>query len=170
MASYRCIRNVLEKKLTPDSPNLNPQTTPCPSCLRDSHVGLLSWMDQFPVGAFILGARPSITSSLKSQNHLGWKRPLRSSSPTINLTLPSPPLNHVLTGLGILCSPKKEADRYGPHSGRCAPWGSPGPLCTTWPGTRAKQGTALLPASWPHLPGLGGHGSYVAPTDPSTGG
>ena len=31
----------------------------------------------------------------ESQNHLGWKRPLRSSSPIINLTLPSPPLNHV---------------------------------------------------------------------------
>ena len=30
-----------------------------------------------------------------SQNHLGWKRCLRSLSPTINLTLPSPPLNHV---------------------------------------------------------------------------
>ncbi|KAK4817962.1 hypothetical protein QYF61_003482 [Mycteria americana] len=27
--------------------------------------------------------------------HRGWKRPLRSSSPTVNLTLPSPPLNHV---------------------------------------------------------------------------
>ncbi|KAK4833008.1 hypothetical protein QYF61_027110 [Mycteria americana] len=31
----------------------------------------------------------------ESQNHIGWKRPLRSSSPTVNLTLPSPPLNHV---------------------------------------------------------------------------
>ncbi|KAK4824286.1 hypothetical protein QYF61_013031 [Mycteria americana] len=31
----------------------------------------------------------------ESRNHLGWKRPLRSSSPTVNLTLPSPPLNHV---------------------------------------------------------------------------
>ncbi|KAK4814535.1 hypothetical protein QYF61_022254 [Mycteria americana] len=28
-------------------------------------------------------------------NCLGWKRPLRSSSPTVNLALPSPPLNHV---------------------------------------------------------------------------
>ncbi|KAK4832356.1 hypothetical protein QYF61_021955 [Mycteria americana] len=27
--------------------------------------------------------------------HQGWKRPLRSSSPTINLTLPRPPLYHV---------------------------------------------------------------------------
>ncbi|KAK4818569.1 hypothetical protein QYF61_014705 [Mycteria americana] len=26
---------------------------------------------------------------------MGWKRPLRSSSPTVNLTLPSPPLHHV---------------------------------------------------------------------------
>ncbi|KAK4817052.1 hypothetical protein QYF61_026360 [Mycteria americana] len=31
----------------------------------------------------------------ESQNHIGWKRPLRSSSPTINLTLPKPPLYHV---------------------------------------------------------------------------
>ncbi|KAK4815973.1 hypothetical protein QYF61_010841 [Mycteria americana] len=31
----------------------------------------------------------------ESQNHVGWKRPLRSSSPTINLTLPKPPLHHV---------------------------------------------------------------------------
>jgi len=32
---------------------------------------------------------------IDSQNHLGWKRPLRSSSPTVNLALPTPPLNHV---------------------------------------------------------------------------
>ncbi|KAK4817079.1 hypothetical protein QYF61_027910, partial [Mycteria americana] len=31
----------------------------------------------------------------ESQNCIGWKRPLRSSSPTINLTLPRPPLHHV---------------------------------------------------------------------------
>ncbi|KAK4828376.1 hypothetical protein QYF61_026114 [Mycteria americana] len=31
----------------------------------------------------------------ESQNLIGWKRPLRSSSPTINLTLPRPPLHHV---------------------------------------------------------------------------
>ncbi|KAK4831242.1 hypothetical protein QYF61_016474 [Mycteria americana] len=29
------------------------------------------------------------------RNHIGWKRPLRSSSPTINLTLPRQPLHHV---------------------------------------------------------------------------
>ncbi|KAK4825176.1 LOW QUALITY PROTEIN: hypothetical protein QYF61_024656, partial [Mycteria americana] len=29
------------------------------------------------------------------QNRMGWKRPLRSLSPTINLTLPRPPLYHV---------------------------------------------------------------------------
>jgi len=32
---------------------------------------------------------------IESENHLGWKRTLRSSSPTTNPTLPSPPLNHV---------------------------------------------------------------------------
>ncbi|KAK4829704.1 hypothetical protein QYF61_006079 [Mycteria americana] len=31
----------------------------------------------------------------ESQNRIDWKRPLRSSSPTINLTLPRPPLYHV---------------------------------------------------------------------------
>lgn len=31
----------------------------------------------------------------KSQNHLGWKRPLRLSSPTFDLALPCPPLKHV---------------------------------------------------------------------------
>ncbi|KAK4819936.1 hypothetical protein QYF61_015557 [Mycteria americana] len=35
----------------------------------------------------------------ESQNRIGWKRPLRSSSPTVNLTLPSPPLHHVPTHL-----------------------------------------------------------------------
>ncbi|KAK4814248.1 hypothetical protein QYF61_012744, partial [Mycteria americana] len=31
----------------------------------------------------------------ESQNCIGWKRPLRSLSPTVNLTLPRPPLCHV---------------------------------------------------------------------------
>jgi len=31
----------------------------------------------------------------ESQNYLGWKEPLRSLSPTVNLTLSSPPLNYV---------------------------------------------------------------------------
>ncbi|KAK4817461.1 LOW QUALITY PROTEIN: hypothetical protein QYF61_015616 [Mycteria americana] len=31
----------------------------------------------------------------RAQNHIGWKRPLRSSSPTVNLTPPRPPLHHV---------------------------------------------------------------------------
>ncbi|KAK4829643.1 hypothetical protein QYF61_005936 [Mycteria americana] len=30
-----------------------------------------------------------------ADNRLGWERPLRPSSPTVNLTLPSTPLNHV---------------------------------------------------------------------------
>ncbi|KAK4826124.1 LOW QUALITY PROTEIN: hypothetical protein QYF61_005276 [Mycteria americana] len=33
---------------------------------------------------------------IDKDNHLGWKRTLTSSSPTVNLALPSPPLNHVL--------------------------------------------------------------------------
>ncbi|KAK4814017.1 hypothetical protein QYF61_004647 [Mycteria americana] len=39
--------------------------------------------------------RDQCGNSSESQNHIGWKRPLRSSSPTINLTLPKPPLHHV---------------------------------------------------------------------------
>ncbi|KAK4829686.1 hypothetical protein QYF61_006061, partial [Mycteria americana] len=35
---------------------------------------------------------PRIT---ESKNRIGWKRPLRSSRPTVNLTLPRPPLYHV---------------------------------------------------------------------------
>ncbi|KAK4820755.1 hypothetical protein QYF61_006095 [Mycteria americana] len=31
----------------------------------------------------------------ESQNCIGWKRPLRSSHPTVTLTLPRPPLHHV---------------------------------------------------------------------------
>ncbi|KAK4817862.1 hypothetical protein QYF61_001531 [Mycteria americana] len=34
-------------------------------------------------------------SGIYRWNRIGWKRPLRSSSPTINVTLPSPPLHHV---------------------------------------------------------------------------
>lgn len=30
-----------------------------------------------------------------NQNHLGWKTPLRPASPTVNLALPGPPVNHV---------------------------------------------------------------------------
>jgi len=39
-------------------------------------------------------ARPVI-SITESQNHLGWKRPPSSPSPTSDLTLTSPPLNHI---------------------------------------------------------------------------
>ncbi|KAK4824899.1 hypothetical protein QYF61_021414 [Mycteria americana] len=37
------------------------------------------------------GRRP-----VRKRDKMGWKRPLRSSNPTVNLALPSPPLNHVL--------------------------------------------------------------------------
>ncbi|KAK4824205.1 hypothetical protein QYF61_012119 [Mycteria americana] len=40
-------------------------------------------------------ARCQISGITESQNRIGWKRPLRSSSPTVNLTLPRPPLHHV---------------------------------------------------------------------------
>ncbi|KAK4808595.1 hypothetical protein QYF61_009898 [Mycteria americana] len=44
-----------------------------------------------PTKADLCSAEPQA----ESQDHIGWKRPLRSSSPTINLTLPKPPLHHV---------------------------------------------------------------------------
>ncbi|KAK4824151.1 hypothetical protein QYF61_011229 [Mycteria americana] len=37
----------------------------------------------------------SLERITESQNCIGWKRPLSSSSPTVNLTLLSPPLHHV---------------------------------------------------------------------------
>ncbi|KAK4811395.1 hypothetical protein QYF61_003394 [Mycteria americana] len=40
-------------------------------------------------------ALPALTPAAESQNRRGWKRPLRSSSPTVNLTLPRPPPDHV---------------------------------------------------------------------------
>ncbi|KAK4814190.1 hypothetical protein QYF61_012427 [Mycteria americana] len=39
--------------------------------------------------------RQTTARLMESQNRIDWKRPLRSSSPTINLTLPRPPLYHV---------------------------------------------------------------------------
>ncbi|KAK4818296.1 hypothetical protein QYF61_010438 [Mycteria americana] len=38
---------------------------------------------------------PKISFQIESQNRIGWKRRLRSPSPTVNLTLPRPPLYHV---------------------------------------------------------------------------
>jgi len=59
-----------------------------PSCTNTVHRSLVTNL-------------PSSTINLdwhlviESLDHLGWKRPLISPSPTINLTLPSPPLNHI---------------------------------------------------------------------------
>ncbi|KAK4810562.1 hypothetical protein QYF61_004525 [Mycteria americana] len=57
-------------------------------------------------GCYLNATDPYMISSLdlqwyfnhritESQNRIGWKRPLRSSSPTVNLTLPRRPLHHV---------------------------------------------------------------------------
>ena len=53
------------------------------------------------------GCTQPVLRMLLSQNHLGWKRPLRSSSSVVNLTLPSPPLNHVpkVPHLQVFCIP-----------------------------------------------------------------
>uniref|UniRef100_A0A8C4UZ28 Interleukin 16 n=1 Tax=Falco tinnunculus TaxID=100819 RepID=A0A8C4UZ28_FALTI len=37
----------------------------------------------------------TLSKIIESQNNLGWKRPLRSSSPTVNPALPGPSLNHI---------------------------------------------------------------------------
>jgi len=50
-------------------------------------MGLLNYYQQKKGGLYLLQHRLI--------NHLGWKRPLRSSCPAVNLTRPSPPLNHV---------------------------------------------------------------------------
>ncbi|KAK4822662.1 hypothetical protein QYF61_019029 [Mycteria americana] len=66
-----------EKRLTPTSlqPPFRDEVT---TCSQGRHYVLdLCW------------------SFTESQNRIGWKRPLRSSTPTINLTLPRPPLYHV---------------------------------------------------------------------------
>lgn len=53
----------------------------------------------FPPGSELtLGLATSVhseTVTSETQNCLGWKGPLRSSSPNVNSAPPSPPLNHV---------------------------------------------------------------------------
>lgn len=46
--------------------------------------------------ASVVSQTPRECHRIRSQNQLGWKRTLRSSSPTNNLALPSPSMNHVL--------------------------------------------------------------------------
>ncbi|KAK4833022.1 LOW QUALITY PROTEIN: hypothetical protein QYF61_027404 [Mycteria americana] len=56
-------------------------------------VGLLGHL-----GTLMAHVQPAVNQHpqvLFWRNHIGWKRPLRSLSPTVNLTLPRPPLNHV---------------------------------------------------------------------------
>ncbi|KAK4808358.1 hypothetical protein QYF61_026961 [Mycteria americana] len=70
--------------------NLGPQK---PVCHYTVFVyGAAQAVDVVIVGETYSFAKCTFT---ESQNGIGWKRPLRSSSPTINLTLPKPPLHHV---------------------------------------------------------------------------
>jgi len=62
----------------------------------------VSWLEgrtfqMYMFRIFWLSASPrsSIYFIIESQNRLGWKRLLRSSSPTVSLALQSLPLNHV---------------------------------------------------------------------------
>ncbi|KAK4818053.1 LOW QUALITY PROTEIN: hypothetical protein QYF61_004580 [Mycteria americana] len=59
---------------------------------KDSPLSQPTEWDETNVGKIRLEVIQRIT---ESQDRIGWKRPLRSSSPTVNLTLPRPPLYHV---------------------------------------------------------------------------
>ncbi|KAK4825179.1 hypothetical protein QYF61_024659 [Mycteria americana] len=88
--------------------NLQPvQHRYLPLCVADSNSPYMNFSytvaypNGFPSEYSIIAAfeksdnPPDFYRITESQNHIGWKRPLRSSSPTINLTLPRPPLHHV---------------------------------------------------------------------------
>ncbi|KAK4818248.1 hypothetical protein QYF61_009423 [Mycteria americana] len=60
------------------------------------HMPIQAMSSQFlQENAFDQRGRQGTKHFTESQNRVGWKRPLRSSSPTVNLTLPRPPLYHV---------------------------------------------------------------------------
>ncbi|KAK4829570.1 hypothetical protein QYF61_005239 [Mycteria americana] len=63
------------------------------ACERDASC---SWSKKTPI--IVNGQNQALLGNhriTESQNRIGWKRPLRSSSPTVNLTLPRPLLYHV---------------------------------------------------------------------------
>ncbi|KAK4813151.1 LOW QUALITY PROTEIN: hypothetical protein QYF61_013116 [Mycteria americana] len=70
------------------SSNRNPPLT---AWMPENHCGTWLWC----TGGWAERDTYKQSFPYESQNCIGWKRPLRSSSPTINLTLPSPPLYHV---------------------------------------------------------------------------
>lgn len=77
-----------------------------------SKASLLSHYTFFcllPMGFCTAGADSQTNHRIASHNHLGWKSFLRSLRPTANLTLPSPPLNHV---------PKRHIYTSFQHSGQ----------------------------------------------------
>ncbi|KAK4817835.1 hypothetical protein QYF61_000670 [Mycteria americana] len=65
-----------------------------PSAPRKSGLEVRTWASPHNCEGCHFIQRPP-TCIIESQNPIGWKRPLRSSSPTVNLTLPRPPLYHV---------------------------------------------------------------------------
>ncbi|KAK4816773.1 hypothetical protein QYF61_022771 [Mycteria americana] len=78
-------RHICEPPINGDLPN-------CPAFLDSALQDFLlrDSVNQSPKQAKV--CPPEVQ---ESQNRIGWKRPLRSSSPTVNLTLPRPPLHHV---------------------------------------------------------------------------
>ncbi|KAK4830892.1 hypothetical protein QYF61_013821 [Mycteria americana] len=85
--SELCFRRMLRSKSPPTFPSASSQDTI--RSLRHHAIVSLLWL---PTSASRL---KHSEPTRKSQNRIGWKRPLRSSSPTVNLTLPRPPLHHV---------------------------------------------------------------------------
>lgn len=63
--------------------------------LKESECGLKQKPANQAAKRFLRVLEASVLLTIKSQNLLGWKRPWRSLSSTINLTLASPALSHV---------------------------------------------------------------------------
>ncbi|NXF41523.1 XKR5 protein, partial [Nyctibius bracteatus] len=57
---------------------------------------------------------------IESQNRFGWKGPLRSSGPTINPALPSPPLDHVAARSGLSSTPHRNTAGTHPLTPFCS--------------------------------------------------
>ena len=74
--------------------------------------------------------------NIESWNRLDWERPLRSPSPTINPTLPSPPLNHVTESQNHRITESQNHRITESQHGR----GEQGPLWVTQSNPLPKQG------------------------------